>query len=142
VADIDWRIVGIICREQTNRYVGELNADEKRAVVRRLMPRMLTKEDWYWSKATAAKLTAEDVAELLRTSSRWVQRAMAELRNSNPMTCINQNCMEHIWVDPDTNIIEAHTLPESVDQCPNSGGQMVSGLASIRPDLYQWLETA
>lgn len=132
--DIDWRAVDMVC--EGTRLA--LTTDEKRMVIRRLAPKMLSTGDWYWAKSTAAKLTAGQVAERLQTSERSVQRTLSELPDADKRVC--PVCMEDMWV-LDSGVVEPHADRLS-EQCPMSGRPMLTGLAAIRPDLYQWLEVS
>lgn len=133
---IDWRAVEFVV--QGSRL--DLTGDEKRMVVRRLSERILTRQDYcddWWSPSTAAKLTARDVADRLRTSERTVARLLADMPPATKRIC--PQCGEQMWVLDDSGIVEAHP-DRFYDQCPNPDEPVRNGLAAQRPDLYRWLE--
>ena len=130
---IDWLAVDMVCQGTSLA----LTSDEKKMVIRRLAPRMLTATDWHWAQATANKLTTGQVAERLQLSERSLERIKDQLPLANSATC--PVCRERMWVMVKDGIVEAHS-DSRYQQCPMSGRQVLRGLAAIRPDLYRWLD--
>lgn len=129
--ELDWLAIDMVC--QGTRLA--LKPREKLMVVRRMKPRMLSLNDPYWSQATAAKITAEQLAERLNTTARSVQRMLAELPPATKSCC--PVCHQTMWIIDATQTVEAHA-DALFHQCPMSGRAMLTGLAAHRPDLYQW----
>ena len=133
-ADVDWLAVEMVCQGS----VLALRTNEKRMVVRRLADRLLTNDDPVGSSVPPGKLTAQQVADRLRTTERSVQRYQAELPAAHPREC--PVCLQQMFVLT-TGIVEQH--PDRLyEPCPMSGRRVLSGLAAVRPDLYQWAVTA
>ena len=133
---IDWLAVDMVCQEGVSLA---LSAAEKRAVIRRLAPRMLTRremEENYWSPSTASKLTAGQIAQRLQATQRSVWRLLAELPPAEQRNC--PVCREPMWVRLSDNAVEPHA-DRIFEQCPMSGRPPLRGLAALRPDLYPWL---
>ena len=135
---IDWRAVQFVLQGECM----DLTPAEKRMVMRRLEPKMLTFEqnrDEFWSPSTAAKLTANQVAQRMRTTGRSICRIMSELPPATEQVC--PRCGEQMWVYPN-RIVEPH--PNGlVEECELSGKQFpvpLRGLAAIRPDLFAWAQ--
>lgn len=136
MSHIDWLAVNFVVRGERLK----LTPDEKHMAIRRLDERILTQNDCrneFWSAATAAKLSAAQVAERMFISERSVCRLLAELPPADKRVC--PVCREPMWVWRD-GTVEAH--PNRItEQCELSGHKLpqpVRGLAALRPDLYPW----
>ena len=112
---IDWRAVQFVLQGECM----DLSPTEKRMVMRRLAPRMLTFEqnrDEFWSPSTAAA-TANQVAQRMRTTGRSVCRIMSELPQP-PNRCVRAaanrcGCIRTI-VEPHPNgLVEEWNCPGS-----------------------------
>ena len=101
MSGIDWLAVDWVCQGSSL----SLKPDEKRMVIRRLAPRMLRNDDHFWSQASAAKLSAQVVAERLQMDPRSVQRIQSELPPATQGRC--PICREPAWV-LHTGVIEPH----------------------------------
>lgn len=136
MSDIDWLAVHHVC---TGQRMGQLTNDEKKAIVRRLAPRMLQADEWY---CDGNKVNVWEVARRLNTTERTVQRIKASLPPADEDVC--PVCQEQIWVVD--GVVEEH--PDTlITECPMSGRPhpgytRLRGLAALRPDLYQWLEVS
>jgi hypothetical protein len=137
---IDWRAVEFVLSGAKLKLTGA----EKRMVIRRVAHRMLdntNRRDHYHSPATAALITTDQMAELMMTTGRSVQRIKDELRPADKRTC--PVCGEPMWVYSN-GFVEAH--PDRLsEECELSGTALPPpprGLAALRPDLYRWAVTA
>lgn len=124
--DIDWYAVNTVCSERIP--MRHLKSDEKRMVVRRLIEKMRRT-----SETNDRSMTAEFVANLLGTTTRSIERYIAELPAADKRTC--PVCREDMWVIGSE--VEPHPT-RLLEECPMSYSHTRRGLASIRPDLYQW----
>lgn len=129
MSDIDWLAVEWVCAGT----VLKLTPDEKRAVIRRLLPRMLDNEE---SAVYTNKLSSTEVARRMATTERSVERYKAELAHATETCC--PVCRQRIWVI--AGDVAPHPDVLMRDDCPMSGRQMLRGLAAIRPDLYRWVQ--
>ena len=109
MTNIDWLAVEWVCQGTSLA----LKTDEKRMVIRRLSPRMLRNDDHFWSQASAAKLSAQVVAERLRMDPRSVQRIQSELPPATRGRC--PKCHEQVWV-LNNGAIEPHAN-QYYDEC-------------------------
>jgi len=91
VSGIDWLAVEWVCHGASLA----LKADEKRMVIRRLSPRMLANNE-SWMEQSPHKLSAQTVAERLRTTDRTVQRIRDGLPPATRGRC--PDCGEPVWV--------------------------------------------
>lgn len=135
--EIDWLAVDMVCQGVALK----LTPAEKRAAIRRMAPRMLTRREAmedYWSPSTAAKLTAGQVAQRIHATERSVSRLLSELPPTEQRDC--PACREPMWVRLSDNTVEPHA-DRIFEQCPMSGKRIgvLRGLASIRPDLFGWV---
>ena len=129
MSDIDWLAVEWVCAGT----VLKLTPDEKRAVVRRLLPKMLDNDE---SAVYTTKLSSAEVARRLATTERSIERYKAELADANEKCC--PVCRQGMWVI--AGEVAPHPDVLMREDCPMSGRQMLRGLAAIRPDLYRWIE--
>jgi len=150
MSDIDWLAVQMVC-EGTRL---PLSAAEKRMVIRRVEHRMLTATD-NTTDISPGKIRARDLAELLDTSQRNVERVAADLPDADRRRC--PVCKGWMWVLP-TGVVEEHgdgfhdTCPMTDRIAETVVGLLqrpeglrpkgVRGLAALRPDLYPWLVSA
>lgn len=143
MSDIDWLAVESVVIQRKPQI---LNAEERRAAIRRLEHLMLTNQDWSQS---ATKITYEQVAWLIRKpdrvtgkptpiSVRSVERLMGELPKATK--CVCPDCFEDMWVAD--GVVEPHPTRYFEKECPSSGCYARTGLAAIRPDLYRWLDVS
>ena len=93
-----------------------LSVGEKRAVIRRMSERMMGPRDSIWTCA-AGKISADELAERMHTSTRSVQRMKETLPPAHKRRC--PICRRDMWVLED-NTIEAHPTA-TYDQCSLSG---------------------
>lgn len=126
--DIDWYAVNTVCNERIP--MRHLRPAEKRMVVRRLAEKMTTR-----TVTSEGRLTADDVAQLLGTTTRSVERFKTQLRHADKRIC--PVCREPMWVV--NGEVEPHP-DRLMRECPMSYSQVQRGLAAIRPDLYRWAE--
>ena len=100
-AEIDWLAVQQVC-EDGHRLT--LRIDEVKAVIRRLDERMMIPGD-YPQDIPPGKMTCEQVARLLKTTTRSIVRYRKALPPATKATCAV--CGQPMWVRHD-GIIEAH----------------------------------
>ena len=131
MSDIDWQAVEWVCTDSSVRL--RLNSDEKRAAIRRLLPRMLDNQD---HTLYANKLSSADVARRMVTTERSIERYKAELAHATEMRC--RVCHQQVLAI--NGRVSPHPDSRGTETCLMSGGETLRGLAAIRPDLYQWLE--
>ena len=113
MTNIDWLAVEWVCHGASLA----LKADEKKAAIRRLSPRMLgNNESWLLQSAT--KLSAQTVADRLRTTDRTVQRIRDELPPATRGRC--PECREPVWVLND-GVIEPHAN-NFYEECGDTNG--------------------
>ena len=129
MSDIDWLAVEWVC----SGVVLKLKPQEKRAVIRRLMPRMLENRE---SSFYTNKLSSTEVARRMVTTERSVERYKAELAGATETSC--PHCRQRMWVI--AGQIAPHPNVQLSEDCPMSGRETVRGLAATRPDLYRWLD--
>ena len=134
--DIDWLSVYRIVHE--GHRVALKTREEKRMVVRRMQRRMIPNVREAHAARAAGQLSADEVGELMGMSGRNVQRIAESLPPAEKMVC--PQCQHDMWVYPN-GIVEPHAK-SLIEECEYSGDCILptlSGLAAIRPDLYQWV---
>ena len=111
---IDWRAVQWVCQGEKLK----LSVGEKQMVVRRMSERLLGSRESVWATAVG-KVTLDDLAERMHTTSRSVMRMRDSLKPATRRRCLI--CRQDMWV-LDDGTVEAH--PTSMfDQCCLSGGK-------------------
>lgn len=111
---IDWRAVGFAVSGVRMKLD---TAAEKRMAVRMLTTRMVG-PDVATQHITSGMLTAAEVARLIGTSPRNVERIQQSLPAATAATC--DHCGMHMWVIDATRVIEEHSNQFGT-RCQKSG---------------------
>jgi hypothetical protein len=126
---IDWYAVDLVVGE--GKSLKGLTTAEVRMVVRQLSDRMVNRDESNHD-LPLWRLTSTKVAELLHMSPDNIQKVRSRLPKATKHRC--PECRGVMWVLDETGVVEEHG-DAFHETCAMSG---MKGLATIRPDLYQW----
>lgn len=110
-----------------------LTYEERRAAVRRLLPRMVMANA---TRPRPDSLTYAEVASRIGCNERTVERIVAELPPADKLQC--DVCGEQMWVRHDGDIIEPHS-DYLFKECPTSGTVFDGDWESELANTTVWL---